>query len=54
MQEPGNIAAMQGQLAAYEIVPQDAINISENNEEKDYMRTLIGQVEEKLAQREAS
>lgn len=53
-QAPDNVAAMQGQLAVYEMILQDAIDISKNNYEKDYMRTLIGQMKEKLAQREAN
>ncbi|MGI9284975.1 MAG: MBL fold metallo-hydrolase [Pseudomonadales bacterium] len=53
-QEPDNVAVMQGQLAVYEMILQDAIDISKNNYEKDYMRTLISQMKEKLAQREAN
>jgi alkyl sulfatase BDS1-like metallo-beta-lactamase superfamily hydrolase len=47
--EPDNRRAMEGQLAVYEMLLQDAVEISKNNYEKDYMRTLIAQTKEKLA-----
>jgi alkyl sulfatase BDS1-like metallo-beta-lactamase superfamily hydrolase len=48
--EPENTAAMEGQIAAYEIILQDAIDITKNSYEKDYMRTLIAQTRERLEQ----
>ena len=48
--EPNNVQAMEGQIAAYEIILRDAETISKNNYEKDYMRTLISQTRERLAQ----
>ncbi|MEH6571218.1 MAG: MBL fold metallo-hydrolase [Halioglobus sp.] len=47
--EPNNVTAMNGQIAVYEMLLQDALDISKNNYEKDYMRTLIAQTKEKLA-----
>ena len=49
--EPENVVAMEGQIAAYEILLQDAIDITKNSYEKDYMRTLIAQTKERLAQK---
>jgi alkyl sulfatase BDS1-like metallo-beta-lactamase superfamily hydrolase len=46
--EPGNVRAIEGQLAVYKMILQDALDISKNNYEKDYMRTLITQTEARL------
>lgn len=47
-QEPDNVAAIKVQLAVFEMLLQDAIDISKNNYEKEYMRALILQAKEKL------
>lgn len=51
--EPDNIAAMKSELAVYEMLLEDAKNISKNNYEKDYMRALIAKVTSQLEAREA-
>jgi alkyl sulfatase BDS1-like metallo-beta-lactamase superfamily hydrolase len=48
--EADNVVAIETQIAVYEMLLQDATNISKNNYEKDYMRTLIAQTKERLAQ----
>ena len=47
---PDDMAAMERQIAVYEMILQDAIDISKNNYEKDYMSTLIAQTKERLAE----
>lgn len=48
--EPDSVPAMERQIEVYEMLLQDAIDISKNNYEKDYMRTLILQTQERLAE----
>ena len=47
--EPDNRAALETSIEVYEMILEDAINISKNNYEKDYMRTLIDRTRERLA-----
>jgi len=50
--EPRNAGVLNAQLVVYNKLLDDAINVIENNYEKDYMRALIVQVETQLAELE--
>ena len=48
--EPDNAAIIEGQIEAYQVLLQDAVTGSGNNYEKDYLRSLIGQAQARLAE----
>lgn len=45
--EPDNVAALEGQIVAYEALLQRAMDVTKNNYKKDYMRTLIREIKVK-------